>query len=171
MNLRFVSRRNLAIAAAVAAIPLASVMTTVQSAQASEVPTQIFTYAHKCVDLNGGKANEGQLIHEWTCNNTVAQNFTFPSAGNGYVNIKTSANKCVQMADSFTPPGRYIARQFTCNGATSQFFKIVPLGNGYVNIKTWSNLCLDVKPAPFDGAFIDELPCNNQTEQYFVVNQ
>ncbi|HEU5333574.1 MAG TPA: RICIN domain-containing protein [Actinocrinis sp.] len=35
----------------------------------------IRTFANKCVDVRGAGTGDGTMIDEWTCNNTVAQEF------------------------------------------------------------------------------------------------
>jgi hypothetical protein len=162
------SRRRLSITAVLAALlSLAGVITTIQAAQAAA--PQILTFANKCVDVRGANTADGTLIDEWTCNRTVAQNFTIVPIGNGLVNIKTFAGKCVDVSGGHTGDGTIID-EWTCNGTVSQQFSIVSLGNGFSTIKTFANKCVDVRGAnTADGTLIDEWTCNNTVAQEFVV--
>jgi hypothetical protein len=168
VRFRLNSRRRLPIAAAlVALLSPAAVLTAAQTAQAAA--PQILTFANKCVDVRGANTGDGTLIDEWTCNGTVAQNFSIVSIGGGLVNIKTFAGKCVDVSGGHTGDGTIID-EWTCNGTVSQQFTIVPLGNGFSTIKTFAGKCVDVRGAGTgDGTFIDEWTCNNTVAQEFVV--
>ena len=168
MRLRLDSRRRRPIAAAVVAfLSLAGVITATQAAQAAA--PQILTFANKCVDVRGANTGDGTLIDEWTCNGTVAQNFTVTPIGNGLVTIKTFAGKCVDVSGGHTGDGTLID-EWTCNGTVSQQFSIVALGNGFSTIKTFAGKCVDVRGAGTgDGTIIDEWTCNNTVAQEFVV--
>jgi hypothetical protein len=162
------SRRRVSITAVlVALLSLAGMITTTQAAQAAA--PQILTFANKCVDVAGANTAPGTLIRQWTCNGTVAQNYTIVPIGNGLVNIKTFAGECADVAGGQTGDGTLI-REWTCNGTVSQQFSITPLGNGFSTIKTFANKCWDVRGAnTADGTQIDEWTCNNTVAQEFVV--
>ena len=168
MHSRLGSRRRLPITAALVAIlSIAGLVTGIQASQAAA--PQILTFANKCVDVSGAHTDPGTLIDEWTCNGTVAQNFTIVSIGGGLVNIKTFAGECVDVQGGHSDDGTII-QEWTCNGTVSQQFSIVSLGNGFSTIKTFANKCVDVRGANTgDGTEIDEWTCNNTVAQEFVV--
>ncbi|MFB9930333.1 RICIN domain-containing protein [Amycolatopsis halotolerans] len=162
------SRRRRSITAAVVALlTLAGAITSTQSAQAAA--PQILTFWNKCVDVRGGKTDDGTRIDEWTCNGTVSQEFTIVPLGNGYSLIKTYWGKCVDVRGGKTDDGTRID-EWTCNGTVSQEFTIVPLGNGYSLIKTYWGKCVDVRGGKSDdNTDIDEWTCNGTVSQEFAL--
>jgi len=168
VRLHLGSRRLSVTVVLAALLSLAGAVTTAQTAQAAA--PQILTFANKCVDVRGANTGDGTPIDEWTCNGTVAQNFTIVSLGSGLVSIRTFANKCVDVSGGHTGDGTPID-EWTCNGTVSQQFSIVPLGNGFSTIRTFANKCVDVRGAGTgDGTMIDEWTCNNTVAQTWHVN-
>jgi hypothetical protein len=122
VHLHLGSRRRRAVTVVLAAIlALAGAISTAQSAQAAS--PQILTFWNKCVDVRGGHSDDGTNIDEWTCNNTVSQEFTIVPLGNGMVNIMTFWNKCVDVRGGKTDDGTNID-EWTCNNTVSQEFVV-----------------------------------------------
>ncbi|TCO59515.1 ricin-type beta-trefoil lectin protein [Actinocrispum wychmicini] len=173
MHLRLLSRRHFSVTAVlVSLLSLIGVTTTAQAAQqpsAQASAPRILTFANKCVDVQGAHTEDGALIRQWTCNGTVAQNFTIVPLGDGRVTIKTFANKCVDLQGAHSEDGTWL-RQWTCNGTVAQAFTIVPLSNGHATIRTFVNKCFDVQGAHTeDGTWIRQWTCNSTVAQEFTV--
>lgn len=74
MHLHLDSRRRLSVTVVLATLlSLAGAFSTAVSAHAGA--PQILTFWSKCVDVRGGHSDDGTNIDEWTCNNTVSQEF------------------------------------------------------------------------------------------------
>jgi hypothetical protein len=173
MRLDFVSRRHLSITVLIAAVlSLAGVMTTtaqaVQRPSAQATTGRFLTFANKCVDVMGGSSSQGALIRQWTCNGTVAQNFTTTPVSGNIVTINTFNGLCVDVAGGHSEDGTAI-RQWGCNGTVSQQFTMVPVSGNIFTIRTFANKCVDVSGGHTDdGTLIREWTCNNTVSQQFT---
>ena len=102
--------------------------------------SRIIGYADKCIDVPYSNGVNGQYLHLWTCNNTNAQNWTFP--GDGTIRAfglcmdvawgSTANGAVVQLANCSGNP----AQQFVLNGAGDL---VNPQANKCVDVDGWNS--------------------------------
>jgi endoglucanase len=136
------------------------------------VVTLILTYAAsaagpvkglggKCLDNSAAKAVNGNKIQLWTCNDTVAQNWTLP--GDGTMRVQ---GYCLDVKAGGRAAGTLV-QLFACNNTGAQQWAIQQ--NGTIS-NPQSGLCLDVQAAKTaDGTPIQIWPCADIAAQKWTV--
>jgi chitinase len=89
----------------------------------------------KCVDVAGASSADGTAVQLYTCNGTVAQQWTVGSDGT----IK-ALGKCLDVTAASTADGAKL-QLYTCNGSGAQKFSYNATSHDIVNLS--ANKCLD----------------------------
>ncbi|MFJ6701204.1 MULTISPECIES: ricin-type beta-trefoil lectin domain protein [unclassified Streptomyces] len=110
----------------------------------------------KCLDVNAGSSVDGTAVQLWSCNNTVAQNWTAVPDG-----TLAALGKCLDATGGGTANGTRI-ELWGCNGGANQQWQ--PYNGGYRN--PVSGRCLD-DPAgsTTDGTQLVLWDCNGGANQ------
>ena len=97
---------------------------------------QITGLAGKCVDVSGANSTDGTQIQLWTCNGTVAQQWTVGSDG-----TLRALSKCMDVKYGGTADGTRVWL-WTCNGTGAQQWRFytVPMNPGDPGLDTWKSL-------------------------------
>ncbi|MEV6171114.1 ricin-type beta-trefoil lectin domain protein [Streptomyces sp. NPDC051954] len=73
----------------------------------------------KCLDVAGGKKDNGTPVQLYTCNNTAAQQWQLHGYGDGYALYNLNAQKCLDVQSSNNANGTKI-QIWACNGSKAQ---------------------------------------------------
>lgn len=126
--------------------------------------TPITGIAGKCLDLQGGVAQNGNKVQLYTCNTTTAQNWLPSSDG-----TIRNQGKCLDVQYGSTDPGALV-QLYDCNGTNAQRWQIGSDGS-IINIGNFANLCLDSQ----HGGTVDRTPvqvytCNSTNAQHWSIS-
>jgi hypothetical protein len=140
-------------------------------AQAASTIRLVRAGSGKCLDVDAAGTASGTKLHQWTCNDTVAQEFRLDARGSGvYRLVNPNANKCVDVDGAGTASGTKL-QLWSCNSSGAQRFRIESVGGGYSRVvNTNSGKCLDVNAASSaDGAKVQIWTCNGTAAQRWRV--
>ncbi|MBB5938895.1 RICIN domain-containing protein [Streptomyces zagrosensis] len=167
--------RWLSIAAVTAATTTGGMSATVHAVEVSAPPsgeTRIKTFngdIDMCIAVKGvtDDSDDGALAIQQPCSRAANQKFTFVPASDGRYEIRTSARKCLDVANASSDDRTPII-QYRCEGSANQKFR-VESSSGAVRMRAFANKkCLDVKNNNEDpGARIIQYKCLNQRNQQF----
>jgi len=121
---------------------------------------------NKCLDLPGGKTDNGALLWLWSCNGLTNQQWIF-AADTWKIQYAGNPNKCIDALGwkGVKGAGTRLGL-WDCNGLDSQKWgydsslKTIYLASSQSN----ANLCMDL-PGEDDGAPIDVWTCNQHSNQ------
>jgi chitinase len=118
--------------------------------------------AGKCVDVASASTADGAAVQLYTCNGSVAQQWTVGSDGT----IK-ALGKCMDVTAASTASGAKI-QLYTCNGSAAQKFSYNATSHDIVN--TAANKCLDVAGnVSADGTRLQIWTCTGTANQKWTV--
>ncbi|MDF5753627.1 RICIN domain-containing protein [Spongiactinospora sp. TRM90649] len=129
----------------------------------------IFTFAEKCVDVQGRSIDIETPIIQFTCNGAANQEFRIRRVDRERVEIRTFAGACLDVARASLADGAPII-QYTCHGGANQRFRIERTTAGRVEIRTDAGKCFDV----FGSRTANDTPiiqftCTGNVNQKFVI--
>ncbi|MFE7357064.1 RICIN domain-containing protein [Streptomyces sp. NPDC057543] len=154
--------------AATAMVPLTAAQASpaVDRQQASEYV--IRTFDNKCLTVPS--PDDGAPITQFDCDDRFFLRFRIVAVGGGQYEIRTFADKCLDVKDRSPADGAPII-QWSCNGGPNQRFRMVQTPDGY-EIRTFADKCLDVKDrSPANGTPIIEYGCDGAPNQRFTIER
>ncbi|MFE3685355.1 RICIN domain-containing protein [Streptomyces sp. NPDC059095] len=130
------------------------------------VVVQVHAAAGKCLDVEGGRTDNGTPVQLWTCNGTTAQQWILYTDGNGPHLQNSNSHKCLDAAGGKTDDRTKI-QIYACNETPAQTWQYnlratTPIKN------VGAGKCLDLNS--FDNGKDTWLwPCNGTPAQQFDV--
>jgi hypothetical protein len=128
----------------------------------------------KCVDARAAGTANGTAIQQYTCNNSIAQNYRFQPTSGGYVQIDNRGNP----AQALDVSGRSTAdsapiQLWAYGGGTNQQWQPVAEGGGYYHlVSRATGKCLDTPGASTaDSVQLVQYTCNGTGAQSFRLVQ
>ncbi|GAB2687529.1 GH92 family glycosyl hydrolase [Kitasatospora kifunensis] len=116
----------------------------------------------KCLDVDGGKADDGTAIQLWGCNGGNGQRWTLASDG-----TVRALGRCLDAKDSGTADGTAI-QLWDCNGTGAQQWWARPDGSLY---SPPAGRCLDVPHSRTDdGTRLQLWDCNGTAAQHWTMS-
>lgn len=111
----------------------------------------------KCIDVPAGNFSDGVPVTTYTCNGTVAQQWTFTGG-----TVRAQNNKCMDVAGGSTADGTVI-QIANCSGNAAQQFVLSSAGD---LVNPQANKCVDIKDwNGADGAPLILWPCSGSANQ------
>jgi Ricin-type beta-trefoil lectin domain-like/Alginate lyase len=127
----------------------------------------------KCLGIVGGATADSSKADQYTCNGSVAQNWSLQSSATaGQVTIVNAlSSKCLDIKSAGTANGTQI-QLYSCNGTAAQVWVAEDQGNGYSQLRNpSSNRCVDVVGASSaDSANVELYDCNGSAAQQWKIN-
>ncbi|MCH7233109.1 RICIN domain-containing protein [Glycomyces sp. L485] len=126
----------------------------------------------RCLDVPGGTADNGTVLHQWGCWGGEPQAFSFdpvyPGSEVGSI-ANTATGKCVDVFDQSTEVGAPVG-QWGCWNGSNQRFKLDPVGDVYQVVAMHSGLCLQIEgPLYADGVAIVQGECDGAPHQLWSI--
>ncbi|MET9736400.1 RICIN domain-containing protein [Streptomyces sp. NPDC006458] len=137
---------------------------TIQGTGTWETLTAV--HSGKCADVADRATGDGAALIQWSCQNTVNQQFWLKSVASGRVQIISRfSGKCLDVAGASTANGARVV-QNRCDGSTHQQWT-VKASSGRVELAArHSGKCLDVTDqSQGDGAALEQWTCNGGDNQ------
>ncbi|MFI9152278.1 RICIN domain-containing protein [Streptomyces sp. NPDC053367] len=129
---------------------------------------ETLTAAHsgKCADVADRSTADGAGLIQWSCANSVNQQFWLRSLGSGRVQIMGRfSGKCLDVEGGSTADGARVVQK-TCGSATSQQWTLQSSGSLIQLAARHSGKCLDVSGwSRADGALLQQWTCNGGDNQ------
>jgi hypothetical protein len=119
----------------------------------------------KCLDLPGGRNDDGTPAIQYDCHGGPNQQWTLSQAGRGSTLVSRMSGKCMGSDQESTAAGGPIL-EMPCDGSAAQSWTPGQAGGGIVLRNVASGLCLDVPGASrADGTRLIVWDCNGGTNQ------
>ncbi|MER5964405.1 RICIN domain-containing protein [Streptomyces sp. NPDC002057] len=121
---------------------------------------------NKCLAIYGQAAFNGAPAILWDCNGNPDQQWTFVSAGEGYVRLANGNNGCVDIPNSTREWGVQ-AIQWICHSGHNQQWRVENLPNSSFRLRNRvSGLCLDASGfGGGNGTPLIQWECNGGNNQ------
>jgi hypothetical protein len=135
------------------------------------VSTMVIQSSGSCVDVNGGSAQAGFGLDQWTCSGSSNQSFAFAPTADGYYNIKPQNDGlCVDAGSGSVTTGIQIV-QNPCSGQLSQKWRLIANLDGTQTISTPDGTgCFDVFAGrTANGTIVTTYACHNSSNESFTV--
>ncbi|MFF1607371.1 RICIN domain-containing protein [Amycolatopsis sp. NPDC058278] len=168
------TRRRVMTLLAAASVLVGSMTTT--NAEAAVTPDGWYTVAAagsgKCVDARAAGTADGTVVQQYTCNQTVSQQWQFQSTGDGYfrINARTNPAAAWDVTDVSTADGGLVQLWTYSSGANQQWQAVDEGGNRYHFVSRNSGKCLDVPGASAaDSVQLQQYTCNGTAAQSFML--
>ncbi|MGW2208779.1 RICIN domain-containing protein [Streptomyces sp. NPDC001781] len=123
----------------------------------------------KCADVADRSTADGAALVQWSCGNSVNQQFWLKSVGNGRVEIVARySGKCLAARDGSTTDGAAIV-QYSCDGTAAQQWRATGSGGTVQLTAVQSGKCLDVtNTSASDGTSLIQWSSNGGTNQRWL---
>jgi hypothetical protein len=128
----------------------------------------------KCVSARGGATANGTVIHQFTCNNTNAQQFRFQPTSDGFVRLNNRNNPARVIDVTGVSPNDNAGLQlWTFGGGNNQQWQPIAEGGGFYHlVSRHSGKCVTVPGASTaDSVQLVQLTCNGSAAQSFRLVQ
>ncbi|MBA8928915.1 hypothetical protein BC739_006132 [Kutzneria viridogrisea] len=167
------------VAASVTGLALTgAALVTAPSAAAAISPTSWFTVVSnssgKCVDARGAATANGTVVQQYSCNNSVAQQWRFPATSDGYVRVGNGndVNQVWDITDVSKADGGLTQLWNYAGGANQQWQPVDEGGGSFHFVNRNSGKCLDVPSASTAEAVqLQQYACNGTSAQSFTLKQ
>jgi hypothetical protein len=130
--------------------------------------------SNKCVSARGAGTANGTVIHQFTCNNTNAQQFRFQPTSDGFVRLN-NRNNAARVIDvtGVSPNDNAGLQLWTFGGGNNQQWQPIAEGGGFYHlVSRHSGKCVTVPGASTaDSVQLVQLTCNNSAAQSFRLVQ
>ncbi|MFK0235714.1 RICIN domain-containing protein [Streptomyces vinaceus] len=157
--------RSAAVASiAASAAALATLMTAVPAQAVSKYNTTINIADGYCLDIPNSDAHSGQVVQQWRCNGTNAQQWNIVDSGSHYFKLQSAAwpNYCLNNWSGRDTEGDYM-KLYNCDSVDSNFNTVgVDFGN-YIKfqpMKSKSN-CVNMWGGQTEGAQMRLFRCSD----------
>jgi thermitase len=127
----------------------------------------------KCIDVNGGLLDNYATILQWSCLNTLNQQWRIEPAGTGVYKLKAMhSGKVLSVGGAWANSGKMVDGapivQWDDITGDEQKFYIQTSGTGYAIKSQLSNKCLDIwNWSTTDGQALQQWTCTGSTAQQF----
>ncbi|MET0133406.1 MAG: ThuA domain-containing protein [Kibdelosporangium sp.] len=128
----------------------------------------------KCVDARGAASANGTAIQQYTCNNSLAQQYQFQPTDSGFTRIN-NRNNSAQVVDvsNVSAADNAALQLWAYGGGNNQQWQPVSEGEGYYHfVSRHSSKCLTVPSgSTADSVQLVQLTCNGSAAQSFRLQQ
>jgi hypothetical protein len=128
----------------------------------------------KCIDARGAATANGTAIQQYTCNNSLAQQYQVQPTNGGFARINNRANSA-QVIDvsGVSASDNALLHLWAYGGGNNQQWQAVPEDGGYYHfVSRHSSKCLTVpNGSTADSVQLVQLTCNGGTAQSFRLTQ
>jgi hypothetical protein len=128
----------------------------------------------KCVDRRGNGTANGTVVQQYTCNNSIAQQWQFQTASGGYYRLNArSAPAQVMDVSGVSTADNALVHLWAWGGGTNQQWLPQAMGGGYYRfVAGHSGKCLDVpNSSTADSVQLVQYTCNSTGAQNFRLVQ
>ncbi|MFI5756690.1 RICIN domain-containing protein [Streptomyces sp. NPDC051569] len=144
---------------------------------AAALPTGWVTVTNKgsgkCVDARAAATANGTAVQQYTCNGTLAQNWSLTATSGGYVKAgnRGGETQAWDVKDVSTADAAAIQLWTYSGGNNQQWQPVAEADGAYHFVNRNSGKCLDVPSASTaDSVQLDQYTCNGTAAQSFRVN-
>ncbi|WTP83293.1 ThuA domain-containing protein [Streptomyces sp. NBC_00178] len=125
----------------------------------------------KCADARAASTANGTAVQQYTCNNTVAQQFQFRPTDGGYVRIAARGNpqQTVDVTDRSTAQGAPLQLWSYSGGLNQQWQPVRESSGRYHFSARHSGQCLTSSTAATDSVQLTQRPCDGSAAQSFAL--
>ncbi|MGP3967244.1 RICIN domain-containing protein [Streptomyces sp. 6N223] len=123
-----------------------------------------------CLDMGPGDS-DGDNVQLWSCNDSLAQQFTIQSHGSDTYTLHAKG-LCLDVANASTDSGANVQMAY-CSGVAAQDWRFAPRGDGtYQLVAAVSGHCLDVVDGRTeDGTNVRQWDCNGAPAQEWTIER
>ncbi len=135
------------------------------------VSTVVAQLSSSCVDVNGGSAQVGLGIDEWSCTGTANQKFNVNPTTDGFFVIQSQINTlCLDAGSGSVTTGVQVVQK-ACSGGEPQKWKLVANAGGTYFITTPDGTgCLDIFGGrTANGTSVITWACHNSNNEAFLL--
>jgi hypothetical protein len=136
----------------------------------------IARHSSKCLDLDGGRAEDGTAIIQWGCHGGLNQRWQlqlkFGGAVGTYLVVAAPTGKCMAVLDGSKDDGADVV-EMPCAVRRDRLWRISEVSEGYLHfVSVVSGKCLDVRDVGFqDGARIQQWSCHDGGNQQWRIRE
>jgi hypothetical protein len=124
----------------------------------------------KCVDARAAATANGTAVQQYSCNGSLAQNWSLTATSNGLVKVgnRNSADQVWDVKDVSVADSAPIQLWTYSNGANQQWLPVAEPDGAYHFVNSLSGKCLDVPAASTaDSVQLGQYTCNGTSAQAF----